>query len=324
MSLISIIIPVRNAEDTLPDCMESVLAQTSVGYEVLLAEGGSGDGSPELCDRYAAAHPELIRALHLGGTGAGDARNAGLDAARGDYCLFADPADTVSAELVETLLPFTRSGTDLVIFAAALGGAPERDAPRRADGYPEEQELTASLFPQVFLGLPDACLRMYKKSLFTKSGVRFPNDDSWGDLRTVTKLYPFAESIRYTDRALYRYRSDPDASSKRTTVSRCLEVTGAFDDILAFYRDRGLYERYAEELEYLALSRLLVDISGRIARADPASPVLGRVYVWMRRNFPDAGSNRYLSGMPGWKRRAYRLASRRSYRLLSLFMRLRG
>ena len=79
--IFSVVIPVYNVKDYLPKCIDSVLAQDFEDYEVILIDDGSTDGeSGAICDRYAAAHPERIRAIHKPNGGVGEARNVGIEA----------------------------------------------------------------------------------------------------------------------------------------------------------------------------------------------------------------------------------------------------
>ena len=64
MPQFSIIIPVYRVEEYLEKCVESILAQTCQDFELLLIDDGSPDGSGAICDRYAASHPNQVRALH--------------------------------------------------------------------------------------------------------------------------------------------------------------------------------------------------------------------------------------------------------------------
>ena len=92
--IFSVVIPVYNVKDYLPKCIDSVLAQDFEDYEVLLVDDGSTDGeSGAICDRYAAAHPERIRAIHKPNGGVGEARNVGIEAAQGEYLIFTDSED---------------------------------------------------------------------------------------------------------------------------------------------------------------------------------------------------------------------------------------
>ena len=104
--MVSVAIPVYNMEQYLPRCMETMLAQTCRDFEILLIDDGSTDGSGEMCDAYAAKHPDFIRVVHKANGGLSSARNAGIDAAKGAYIIFPDPDDWVEPDYVEKLLEY--------------------------------------------------------------------------------------------------------------------------------------------------------------------------------------------------------------------------
>ena len=103
MSLVSIIVPVYGVEQYLPECVESLLRQTHRELEIILVDDASPDNCPRLCDRYAA-QDSRVRAVHKPNGGAASARNAGLDAATGDYICFVDGDDWVDPDYVNHLL----------------------------------------------------------------------------------------------------------------------------------------------------------------------------------------------------------------------------
>ncbi len=102
MPAISVIVPVYQAEALLPQCVESVLAQTFSDWELLLIDDGSRDGSPALCDGYAAKDPR-IRVFHKPNGGVSTARNLGLEQATGPYIAFLDADDAFEPAALETL-----------------------------------------------------------------------------------------------------------------------------------------------------------------------------------------------------------------------------
>ena len=89
---ISVIVPVYNAEKYLRRCIDSVLAQTFVDWEMLLIDDGSTDASGSICDEYAAKD-ERIRVFHKENGGVSSARNLGLDNAQGEWITFVDSDD---------------------------------------------------------------------------------------------------------------------------------------------------------------------------------------------------------------------------------------
>ena len=100
--LISIIIPVLNRQDVIEECIRSVHAQSYCNWELLIIDNGSTDQTPEICQALAADEPR-IRLLNAP-RGVSQARNAGLDAARGKYLFFLDSDDVIHPSLLETLL----------------------------------------------------------------------------------------------------------------------------------------------------------------------------------------------------------------------------
>ena len=111
--LISVIIPVYNSEKYLEKCVESILAQTFKNVEIILVDDGSRDGSPELCDRLAAEHKNIV-AVHKKNGGVGSARNTGIDNAHGDYITFIDNDDYIDNDTYEILLrEALESGADI-------------------------------------------------------------------------------------------------------------------------------------------------------------------------------------------------------------------
>lgn len=82
--LVSIIVPVYNVKPYLNRCVDSLLGQSYQNMELLLVDDGSTDGSETLCDEYAAQDAR-VRVLHKKNGGLSDARNAGVDAAKGEY-----------------------------------------------------------------------------------------------------------------------------------------------------------------------------------------------------------------------------------------------
>lgn len=91
--LVSTIIPVYNRPQMLREAVESVLAQTYRPIEIIISDDGSTDGAAQVADQLAAAHPEFIRAVHNPNRGAGPAREAGRQLARGEFVQHLDSDD---------------------------------------------------------------------------------------------------------------------------------------------------------------------------------------------------------------------------------------
>ena len=103
MKKVSIIIPVYNVQDYLPQCLESVLKQSYVNWEAILVDDGSSDDSGRICDDYAR-WDSRFRLIHQANAGAANAKNTGLDHADGAYIAFIDSDDWVEPDWLETLV----------------------------------------------------------------------------------------------------------------------------------------------------------------------------------------------------------------------------
>lgn len=113
--LVSIIIPVYNAERFLAAAVDSVLAQTSKAWELILVNDGSTDQSGAICDRYVSQHENCIRVFHQDKKGIKIACNVGLNVARGEFVTFMGANDFVIPEYVELLCMKQKEvGADMV------------------------------------------------------------------------------------------------------------------------------------------------------------------------------------------------------------------
>ena len=99
---ISIIVPVYQVEKYLNECIDSILAQTFTDFELILVDDGSPDNCPALCDA-AAKRDSRVRVIHKQNGGVSTARNAGLDAAQGNWIAFVDSDDTAAPEYLEKM-----------------------------------------------------------------------------------------------------------------------------------------------------------------------------------------------------------------------------
>ena len=103
--LISVIVPVYNVEDYLRKCLDSIVNQTYKNLEIILIDDGSTDNSGKICDEYAAKD-NRIKLIHKPNGGLSDARNAGLEIAKGEYIGFVDSDDYIAEDMYEFLYNF--------------------------------------------------------------------------------------------------------------------------------------------------------------------------------------------------------------------------
>lgn len=98
--MLSVIVPVYNAEEYLRKCIDSILYQTYSDLELLLINDGSTDSSGAVCDEYAR-RDERVRVIHKENGGVSSTRNLGLDLAQGEWITFVDADDWIEHETYE-------------------------------------------------------------------------------------------------------------------------------------------------------------------------------------------------------------------------------
>ena len=189
--LVSVIIPVWNVEQHLPQCLDSLLAQTlpPESIEVLAVDDGSTDGSPAILDEYAGRFREM-RVVHQANSGGpGAPRNVGLGLARGRYVFFLDADDYLGPEALSRLTDAAeRNRSDVVL--AKMVGVDGRPVPQAAF----RRNRSRATLAQVYSSL--SVLKLFRRSLIERLGLRFPEGLQGGEDAPFTiRAYLAADGI---------------------------------------------------------------------------------------------------------------------------------
>ena len=216
--LVSVIVPVYNAEKYLRRCIDSVLSQTFKDFELILVDDGSKDNCPGICDEYALKDAR-IRVIHQDNQGVSAARNAGLDAIKGDYVMFVDADDYVRREYIAGLLDavIKNPAVDLVVEGITF------DCGELVEENSIKEEIVCTLkeFKEQFdffykLHLVNSvCAKFYKRNLLF--GLRFDNDVPMGeDLLFNLSYYSKCSRIMFTPSLGYIYYAINSSSAMHT------------------------------------------------------------------------------------------------------------
>ena len=204
--LLSVIIPVYNVEDYVGRCVESILNQTYTNLEVILVDDGAKDSSGAICDSFAEKDPR-VRVIHKENGGLSSARNAGMDAATGEYITFVDSDDWLESDGYEHLMDLMeRYQVKLV-----CGGNYDVDGEtgkRTLALCPENEEvLTAEEFVgRMFLWQgfdSSACDKIYHRSLL--ENFRYPEGKVCEDVPVTYKIALGTDRAALSDRPFYNY-----------------------------------------------------------------------------------------------------------------------
>ena len=171
---VTVITIFHNEERFLAEAVESVLAQTSGDWELLLCDDGSIDDSPAIAQRYAEAHPDQIRVLHhpeRANRGMSATRNLGLAHARGAFVAFLDGDDVWVPEKLERQVALLEAHPEA---AAVYGRLHVWHAwTRHADDLDRDYVQPLGGPPDALAGPPELLIRFLRDDVYTPSGLLF-------------------------------------------------------------------------------------------------------------------------------------------------------
>lgn len=130
---VSVIIPIYNVEEYLPQCIDCIISQTYKDIELILVDDGSTDSCGEICNRYLE-RDSRIRYVYKTNGGQISARKAGTDVATGEYILFVDSDDWIDVDEIERLVEILRQNNYPDMLAFGLIEEYERDSIYRKNG----------------------------------------------------------------------------------------------------------------------------------------------------------------------------------------------
>ena len=278
MPSISVIVPVYQAEQCLPACVESVLAQTFFNWELLLVDDGCTDGSPALCDGYAARN-DRVRVFHQRNGGVSAARNTGLREARGEFIAFLDADDQLEPRALETLWSMLESSGADTAGCAHLNVTPGGTSPELllpAGLYDHQGILDHVVYPllgdrlraPVFNGFiwrylfSGELLRRYR---ITFSGA-YLEDELF-----LMEYFCYAQKLAVTDQPLYRYVWNPSSITHKY-MRDFPAVFAAFMERKAALAERfGLEDACPRWRENSNWAGLLIAIGNEYAPTNPKS-----------------------------------------------------
>lgn len=209
---ISIIVPVYNAAEFLPRCIESILSQKLTDFELILINDGSTDDSGEICDRYASSD-NRIKVSHTDNHGVTHARKSGVMQSHGAFICFVDADDYIKPYYLSDLYAETRRIPEAdIIYASNSAGIID-----------SESFINMLLRNTCDWGLP---YKLYRRDLFSGSVLDTPRKIHVGeDLISNIKICLNAHSIAFIKCDGYVYYMNPQSVTHSRRFSLTYEET---------------------------------------------------------------------------------------------------
>ena len=294
---LSIVVPVYNVENYLAACLDSLIYPDIPYYEIIVVNDGSTDNSLQIAESYAGRYPELIRIISQENGGLGAARNTGIENARGEYIIFVDSDDTLAPNAVREMYGRMDEGFDILVFGMRSVNSAGEEV-NKIPSCKKEGVFNLSSYPELLLSAHSACNKIFRLSLFKDTGIRFPGRVWYEDMRTVPKLYLHAEKICTYVREWYIYLQRPGSITNNADIEKNLQIIDAANDLIGYYKAQGAFDKYREELEYIAFYNEFLTASVRACLADAHSAVLNKLREAFVSAFPSYADNPYVRAMP--------------------------
>lgn len=212
--ILSVIIPVYCVEDTLNRCVESVLRQNVTDMEVILVDDGSTDKCPKMCDDWGERDAH-IRVIHKQNGGLSDARNAGIDVAKGDLITFVDSDDYLADNTYQPLLALM-SDCDILEFSIANKLALQDRIYHDIGEYWLKERVYRHTY---------AWNKIYRRQLF--ENIRFPKGKVFEDAYTLPLLLKLSKTVRTTSKGFYYYSENPNGISAKANGQQLAQLLEA-------------------------------------------------------------------------------------------------
>lgn len=312
MDKVSVIVPIYNVEKYLPRCVDSLIKQTYQNVEIILVDDCSTDNSAALASDYAQKNPQTVRFVKReknGGLSA--ARNSGMLAATGEWLVFVDSDDWVSADFVKTLYDTAvNDNADIVMsnFYYAF-----------ESGKTYEVSTCGALTTQsshkqkVAFADPCSTTRLYRKTLFTQNNLTFPQD-IWRseDIATIIPVLTYTNKISLVNKPMYYYfqrgTSLSNQNSKNVDVSFYPKTIERMHSLAK--------SGFETELQFRAISELMYGMVSVMLRSGRKKSDLAAHVDSFNKTYAGWQNNPYLCDLAFGKRVFVGFAAKKQYLVL--------
>ena len=256
--MISVIIPVYNAEDYLYVCLNSVLKQTFSDFEIICIDDASSDSSLDILE-YFSKKDSRIKIIKNGfNRGPGYSRNCGLNVAEGKYIFFLDADDWINFNTFEILIKKAdENDLDLLLFDEINfhGETHEFSIDNNVNSeYLVEFENKIfnhfDFSKKKLFELPNTiCNKLYLKSFLVNNDIFFSNENlAYENISFFYKVITNAERVSLINDRLYNH-CENNSLFRKSNDERLFDIFAIYEDVLNFFiKNKQLYQYYGRLL----------------------------------------------------------------------------
>ena len=264
--MVSIIVPIYNAEQYLRRCVDSILNQEYTDYELLLVNDGSTDASGDICEEYGDRDPRVI-VIQKENTGVSDSRNRALDRARGKYLQFLDSDDWITPDATRLFVRAAEEyGCDMVIsdFYRVVGERLSTKGDIEEEGVLTREEFAAHMMENpadFYYGV--LWNKLYRRDIVEEHNLRMDTDINWcEDFMFNLEYIRYAKVFYALHAPIYYYvKRKGSLASQGINISKTVKMKL---NVFEYYNN--FYKHVLEEEDYeknrLQVYRFFIDAAG--------------------------------------------------------------
>ena len=264
--MVSIILPVYNAESTLRRCIESILNQEYTDFELILIDDGSSDLSADICDEYRQKDSR-IKVIHKENTGVSDSRNKGMEAATGEFLQFVDADDWITADATKLMVrEAVKENCDLVItdFYRVIGNRVSHKGSIKEAGVLTRETLAEYMMESpadFYYGV--LWNKLFRRDIIVEHQIRMDEKISWCEdfLFNLEYILYIKEASILQIPVYYYLKTEGSLVAQSKSISKVVQTKL---QIFEFYNE--FYKSVYDEKEYskkrLGVYKYLIDMAG--------------------------------------------------------------
>ena len=289
MPKVSVIVPVYNVEKYLEKCLKSLVDQTLQEIEIIVVDDGSQDDSKNIIDKYIKKYPDKVKYLYKENGGLSSARNFGIPYANGEYIAFLDSDDYVEPTMYEEMYKLAKKDDADMVECDFIWEYPNKQKYDYGVVYNGKKEAIEK-------ARVVAWNKLIKREIIKNEKIEFPFGLRYEDVEFFYKLVPSINKISFMKKYFIHY-VQRDNSIANTQNTKTKDIFKVLNNVIEFYKNKGYYEEYKEELEYTYLRLLLCSSLKRMCKIkDRQERKIALDETWnnINTNFPNWRKNRLL------------------------------
>lgn len=235
MTKVSVLVPIYNVEQYLPECLDSLCGQTLKGIEIICINDGSTDASGAILDEYAKNNSNIV-VINKKNSGYGDSMNRGLEAATGEYIGIVESDDFIDQNGFERLYELAKkTGADIVKANYYYHSEDKDEIHEVVKNQKTNKATTISDDYNILIEEPGIWSAIYRRDFLNENKIRFRTTPgaSYQDTGFFFKTACAAKKIVYTKNAFLHYRTD-NANSSVKSLEKVNYVVEEYADIEKF------------------------------------------------------------------------------------------